>query len=303
MNNKVVSIDNLLEYLKIEGVKFIYKGELSLEVKGYSSLNRYKQDTLTWCKTQGDWENLGDILLCVVQENVDVPIKNQIICKESKRVFFMLLEHFWGDQEIQKSRIGINTVIGESVKIEDGAIIGSNCSINGNIRIGSNTYISDNVVIKGNVEIGSNCVIQACTVIGEDGFGCYEDETHRKTMIKHYGGVKIGNDVFIGAHTNIAKGTLDDTIICNGVKIAPSTHIGHNGYIGEDTIVICSQLYGSVNIGKDAYIVGSIVKNQTVIEDCAMVGMGSVVNKNVEKNKLVVGTPAKVIRERYENYE
>ena len=34
-----------------------------------------------------------------------------------------------------------------------------------------------------------------------------------------------------------------------------------------------------------------------------MVGMGSVVNKNVEKNKLVVGTPAKVIRERYENYE
>lgn len=303
MDKKLVSIDKILEYLRIKGVEYIYKGEATLEVEGYSSLSYYMKDTLTWCKSADNWLNLPDVKLCVVQENVHIPAKNQIICKASKRVFFMLLDYFWGDEKADDNQIGMNTVIGEDVKIGEGVIIGNNCSIEGNISIGSNTYISDNVVINGKVEIGTNCIIQACSVIGEDGFGCYEEENHKKIMIKHYGGVRIGNDVFIGAHTNIAKGTLDDTIICSGVKIAPSTHIGHNGYIGEDTIVICSQLYGSVNVGKDAYIVGSIVKNQIVIEDGAMVGMGSVVNKNVEKNKLVVGTPAKVIRERYENYE
>lgn len=303
MNKRLVSIDNILEYLQKKDVEFLYKGDESLVVEGYSSLTHYRKGTLTWCKSKENWSNLQDVRLCVVQDNVHISAKNQIVCKESKRVFFMLLDYFWGDEKNGGNRIGMNTVIGKNVEIGEGVIVGNNCSIEGNISIGPNTYISDNVVIKGKVKIGSNCIIQACSVIGEDGFGCYEDENHKKTMIKHYGGVQIGNDVFVGAHTNIAKGTLDDTIIYDGVKIAPSTHIGHNGCIGEDTLVICSQLYGSVSVGKDAYIVGSIVKNQTVIEDYAMVGMGSVVNKNVEKNKLVVGTPAKVIRERYENYE
>ena len=167
------------------------------------------------------------------------------------------------------------------------------------MNIGDNTRISDNVVIKGKTEIGKRCVIQSFVVIGEDGFGYYEECGYKKKMIKHYGGVIIGDEVFIGAHTNIARGTIDDTVISDGVKIAPSTHIGHNGYIGEDSVVICSQLYGSVKLERDVYVVGSIIKNQTTVQEHSMVGMGTIVTKNIEKNKLVVGVPAKVIRERY----
>lgn len=152
------------------------------------------------------------------------------------------------------------------------------------------------MVIRNKVKIGQRCHIQALPVIGEDGFGYSENKQHEKTMIKHYGGVYIGNDVFIGTHVNIARGTIDDTIISDGVKIAPSTHIGHNNIIGKDTTVICSQLYGSVQIGDDSYIVGSIVKNQCKIGDQTLIGMGTVVTKDVASNQVAVGIPAKVIR-------
>ena len=145
--------------------------------------------------------------------------------------------------------------------------------------------------------IGKRCYIQAGVVIGEAGFGYAEDSNHNKTMVKHHGGVQIGNDVFVGSHVNIARGTIDDTIIGDGVKIAPSTHIGHNNVVGANATVICSQLYGSVKIGDNAYIVGSIVRNQSVIGDNVMVGMGSVVTKDIPENKVVIGSPARVIRD------
>ena len=146
--------------------------------------------------------------------------------------------------------------------------------------------------------IGKQCHVQALSVIGEDGFGYSEDSEHKKTMIKHHGGVIIGDDVFIGMHVNIARGTIDDTIIESGVKIAPSTHIGHNNHVGKNATVICSQSYGSVEIGENAYIAGSIIRNQCSIGKNTIIGMGSVVTKDIEPNKIAMGIPAKVTKDR-----
>ena len=112
-------------------------------------------------------------------------------------------------------------------------------------------------------------------------------------MVRHYGGVEIGNDVFIGAHVNIARGTIDDTIISSGVKIAPSTHIGHNNHIDEYASIVCSNLYGSVTIGKNAYVSACTIRNQIKIGDSSIVGMGAIVTKDVEPGITVIGNPAK----------
>ena len=50
-------------------------------------------------------------------------------------------------------------------------------------------------------------------MIGEDGFGAYETENHRKVMIKHYGGVTIGDDVYIGSHVDTITFFLFDVLI------------------------------------------------------------------------------------------
>jgi len=287
---------DILNYLISEG--FDCKSNINDEdiIGGFSSLNNYKSGTVTWIKNLDKLtDSLNSEYTLVISDSFYNNAPYSIISvPNAKRAFFMVIEHFWGEERSYES-IGQYTYIGENVKIGKGVCIGNNCSISGDVTIGNNCHISDNVVIKNKVIIGNNCDIQGLVVIGEDGFGSFE-ENHIQTMIKHYGGVVIGNDVFIGSHTNIARGTIDDTVIGNGVKIAPSSHIGHNNVIDRNVTFICSQSYGSVHIKENAYIVGSIIRNQCTIGENSIVGMGSVVTKDVDSNVTVIGAPARVMK-------
>ncbi|MCH5250245.1 MAG: hypothetical protein J1E98_09935 [Lachnospiraceae bacterium] len=298
-----ISVENILEYLEQNGYNVQYVGSKDIALEGYCQLDKLKSHSITWIKKASDdiEYELSKLTGGVVVTDNKVSYVGEkigfIITDEPKAVFFAILNYFFVETDLKQS-IGKNTVIGDKVSIGKNVVIGSNCSIVGDITIGDNTIISDSVVIKNRVVIGKNCEIQALTVVGEDGFGYFERANNQKVMIRHHGGVFIGNDVFIGSHVNIARGTMDDTIIEDGVKIAPSTHIGHNNHIEQDATIICAQLYGSVHIGRNAYVVGSIVRNQCNIGENTMVGMGSVVTQNIDKNKVAIGIPAKVIRER-----
>ena len=115
-------------------------------------------------------------------------------------------------------------------------------------------------------------------------------------MIKHYGGVKIGNNVHIGSQTHVARGTIDDTVIEDGTKIDTLTHIAHNCRIGKNSAIIAgSLLYGSVELGENSYIASGIVRNQIKVGNNSFVGIGSVVLKDVENDITVIGIPAKPI--------
>lgn len=296
---RLITIKQIAAYLKEGNFPHVIQGNPEETVCGFSSLSRYREGTITWIKSsQNSIQPSFRISACVIQEGADLDAAAKIITPQSKAVFFSILEHFWGDStDNNMPDIGPGSVIGPHVRIGENVKIGCNCSITGNVSIGAGTVIADNVVIRNRVNIGRDCTIQSLTVIGEDGYGYSENDLHVKTMIRHFGGVSIGDDVFIGSHTNIARGTIDDTVIGSGTKIAPSTHIGHNNYIGKNASIVCSKLFGSVNVGENAYVSASTVRNQARIGKDAIVGMGSVVTADVEENKIVVGVPAKVIRE------
>lgn len=293
---KKVSVRQIVDYLEEISADYEIYGNLDETIEGFSSLTSYKENTITWLK-KDNIKIPPAISVCVVQQGIEVEACVRIVCPNSKEVFFSIIKNFWGNVNKENSHIGEGTVIGENVQIGEHVYIGCNCSIKGEIRIGDYTTIGDNVVIRNKVTIGNRCNIQSLTVIGEDGYGYFEDEYHVKTMIEHFGGVIIGDNVFIGSHTNIARGTIDDTIIERGVKIAPSTHIGHNNHIGENSAIVCSKLFGSVEIGENSYIVSSVIRNQVRIGNNVIVGMGSVVTKDVTDNKVLFGAPAKIIRE------
>lgn len=293
----MVSLQEIEAFLKQEKLEYRVQAAGEVAVQGFSSLDHYQPGTLTWIKSADRWkEGLLEIALCIVQEGVELSLPNQIICHNSKAVFFSLIEHFFAVQE-EEELIGRNTVIGSHVRLGSNVRIGHNCSITGDVIIGDDTVISDNVVIKNKVRIGKRCTIQALTMIGEDGFGAYEEENHRKVMIRHYGGVTIGDDVFISSHVDIERGTIDDTYIGDGTKIAPCTLIAHNSIVEKDAMLICSHLYGSVHVGENSWVVGSIVKNQCSVGENAMIGIGSAVIHDIEDGKVAVGIPAKVIRD------
>lgn len=295
---KTILVD-IVDYLVELGIECRVAGDPMCSVNGYSSVDNYVSGTLTWIKDRKRVEKAGILsfmsnYIAIVQEGQDISVQNGIYTNESKRAFFDAIERFFVVKS-NKPPIGPGCYISESVTIGENVTIGANCILDGNISIGSGTVIEPGVIIINRVSLGDNCYVQAGVCIGIDGYGYSEDEDHRKTMIKHYGGVKIGNQVFIGSHTNIARGTIDNTIICDGVKIAPSTHIGHNNKICENASIVCSTMYGSVTTGKNAYVSASIVRNQITLGDNCVVGMGSLVTKDVAPDITVIGSPAKPI--------
>ena len=108
-----------------------------------------------------------------------------------------------------------------------------------------------------NIKIGKNVFINACCR--------FQDQ----------GGIEIGDGSLIGHNTTIA--TLNhDFNPDKRANLHPSpVKIGKNVWIGSDSTIL-----PGVEIG-----------------DCAVIGAGSVVTKNVPANSIAVGSPARVIKQ------
>lgn len=194
------------------------------------------------------------------------------------------------DPEVYKK----NSYIAPTASIGNNVRIGVGCVIEGNVTIGDNTEIHHNVVIRNKTKIGANCTIHSGTVIGEYGFGYVVNELNEKTMLRHYGGVVIEDNVHIGDNCVIIRGAIDDTIIRRGVKINTMVHIAHNDEIGADTLITSPcHVCGSVKIGENCHIAGVTIRNQRNVGANATVGLGTVVVKDVEAGSTVVGNPAR----------
>ena len=301
-----ININSILNYLKESDLKYDYYGKDDFFINKYASLNNIKDNSITWIKNKSYFKeelfNGVKNVLLVVDSDINMDeIENKdigfIICQNPKEVFFSILDEFFKQDKFEDF-ISPNSVI-KTKNIGQNVYIGHNCYIDKNVKIGDNVVIKNNVSIEGKVEIGNNTIIHSGVVIGTDGFGYFKNNEGKNIKVPHYGGVIIGNDVEIGANTCIDRGTLDDTLIGDNVKIDNLCHIAHNVVIKDNcSIIALSMLGGSVVLEQNAYIApGASVMNQLTIGENSLVGMGAVVTKDVEKNKVVAGVPAKVIRE------
>jgi UDP-3-O-[3-hydroxymyristoyl] glucosamine N-acyltransferase len=124
-------------------------------------------------------------------------------------------------------------------------------------RIGDDTRLVANVTLCHGVRIGERVLIHPGAVIGADGFGLANDGGVW-VKVPQLGGVRIGDDVEIGANTTIDRGALDDTVIERGVKLDNQIQIGHNVHVGEHTAIAgCVGIAGSTRIGKRCTIGGA----------------------------------------------
>lgn len=298
MEDKEISINEICSFLDKIGIDYNYCGEKENIIRGFASITNYKENCITWIKSE---KNIPDIhsyphVSLAIVSNKRNDIQNQIICNNPKKVFFDIIDNFWGDKNFE-DHIGHGTVIGENVKLGKNVCIGCNCVINGNIQIGDNCIIDHGVIITNKVEIGEKTVIQSGSIIGYDGFAYSEDENGLKKMIKHYGGVTIGKNVFIGPNCLIDRGTIDDTVIEDNCKIDGLCHISHNSCLGQGTVLISgTRIFGSVKTGKNSYISSAIVKNQVKIGENTMVGMGSVITKDIDDDLIIFDKPEKIIK-------
>ena len=189
-------------------------------------------------------------------------------------------------------QINDKVIIKENVNIGDNSIISSNTTINENVMISSNVFIDDNCSIS-NCSINDNCKIQSGSIIGSNGFGFAIDNNDYSDM-EHLGKVIIGKNVMIGANTIIARGSLEDTIIGNNVRIDNLVHISHNVRIGDNSIIAAqSGIAGSTSIGKNVIMGGQVgISGHLLIGNNVRIAAKSGVIKNVKDNSIIGGYPA-----------
>ncbi len=121
-------------------------------------------------------------------------------------------------------------------------------------------------------------------VIGSDGFGNAKSDGVW-VKVPQLGGVRIGDDVEIGANTTIDRGSIDDTVIENGVRLDNLIQIAHNVQIGEHTAMAAfTGVSGSTIIGKRCMFAGraGIVGHVNICDD-VVVGGATMISKDIRE--------------------
>lgn len=197
---------------------------------------------------------------------------------------------------VNKKEPGIHpsAIVDEDAIIDASAYIGPGCVV-GRAKIGANTVLMANVTVYDDVIIGDRCLLQAGVVVGTDGLGCSRDENGVLTKFPHLGGVRMGNDIEVGANSQIAKGSFSDTIIENGCKMNGLCFIAHNCHLEENVwITGDTMLCGSVHVGKNTTIFSNVVvRDQRKIGSNVTIGMGAVVTKHIPDGETWIGSPAR----------
>ena len=172
---------------------------------------------------------------------------------------------------------GENVTIGKDVIIEPFVRLGNN------IKIGNNTIIKSGVIIEDNVIIGESCYIRENSIIGGEDFGIETDADGSTVRIPHFGGVRIGNNVEIGAGSTVCSGTIEETIVEDYVKVDYSVNVGHNTKIGRGTLICAGALIGGSSIlGNNVFIgMNASIKSKMLIGNNAIIGMGSIICTHV----------------------
>lgn len=178
--------------------------------------------------------------------------------------------------------------IGPRVFVGPGSIVGSGC------RIDEDSRLVARVTLCTGTRVGKRVLIHPGAVIGREGFGFAKDGD-RWVHIPQLGGVRLGDDVEIGANTTVDRGALEDTLIANGVKLDNLIQIGHNCNIGENTaMAACSGISGSTKIGSNCTIGGAVgmAGHLTIGDNVHLTGMAMVTRSFTEPGLYSSGIPA-----------
>jgi UDP-3-O-[3-hydroxymyristoyl] glucosamine N-acyltransferase len=194
--------------------------------------------------------------------------------------------------------IGPYAVIAAGAVLGPRCLIGPACLIGAAARMGPDCRLLGRVTLEHGVLLGARVLIHSGAVIGADGFGLAR-ERGRWLKVPQVGGVRIGDDVEIGANTTIDRGAMDDTVISDGVKLDNQIQVGHNVLIGAHTaIAACTGISGSVRIGERCMIAGGsgLAGHIEICDDVVLTGMSMVAHSVTKPGVYTSVIPVEPIR-------
>jgi UDP-3-O-[3-hydroxymyristoyl] glucosamine N-acyltransferase len=187
--------------------------------------------------------------------------------------------------------IGAGVIIGAGSRIEPGAIIGPGCIIGQECRIGAGAVISFTLM-------GDGVDIRPRAVLGEAGLGVFATQNGLQAM-GHYGRVRIGDGVRIGANSTIDRAVFGDTVIGDRSQLDNLVQISHNVQIGADCVLASFCGVAGSSVLEDGVMMGG----RAGVADHIHVGAGvkiaaaAAVMKNVPAGETWGGHPARPLRQ------
>jgi acetyltransferase-like isoleucine patch superfamily enzyme len=192
------------------------------------------------------------------------------------------------------------TVLGEGVRVLEGAVVGKQPSLSPRstakreplppTEIGAGTIVSTGAIVFAGSRIGAR------VILGDQ--SCVRERVSIGDDVVVGRGSLVENDTTIGALTKIQAGayitaysTLEDNVF-----IAPCVVTTNDNFMGRTERR--HELIKGPTIRRGARIGGGAILCPGIeIGEEAFVGAGAVVTKDVPPRKLVVGNPARVLRD------
>ncbi len=196
------------------------------------------------------------------------------------------------------AQIDALAVIAAGAVIGPRCLVGPACLIGERVRVGADSRLVARVTIEHGVQLGERALIHPGAVLGADGFGLAREDG-RWLKVPQLGGLRVGDDVEIGANTTIDRGAIEDTVIGEGVKLDNQIQIGHNVQIGAHTaIAACTGVSGSTRIGARCMIGGAVgfAGHIEICDDTVITGMAMVTHSIKQPGIYSSGIPIEPIR-------
>ena len=300
-----ISLKKIAKFLETN-----YTGK-DVDITSISSINNIKNNSLLFYSELANFQfkikdnaeydlkqldKFKNIILIASKEiktKTNIPI---IISKNPRLDFQRVVMEFFSDEEF-KTGIHKTAIIENDVIIGKDVYIGSNCYIGNGVEIGNKAKILQNTCVYGRTKIGKGTIIKSNTTIGSEGFS-FSFTGNELFHFPHVGSIRIGENVWIGSNCTVEKSQIDETLIEDHVKIDDLVHVGHNSKIKKfSQVTVGSIIGGRVIIGQGCWIAPHVVVDTGIeVGENSLIGTSSFVKADVEKNSIMIGSPAKLLR-------
>lgn len=285
---KLFSIKYISEYIDASIV-----GDADIEIDNIATIENAEQGSITFL-SNSKYNKLLDSTRAsavIIKEGTKTNSKTAfLICSDPYLAYAKLSKLFSSQIDFSKGTFSDRSFVHDSATLGKDVLLGPNVFIGENCVIGDKTVIYPNTTILKDVSIGQDCIVHPNSVLGSDGFG-FAQEKNDYQKIEQLGGLKIGNNVEIGAGCTIDRGAISDTLIADGVKLDNQIHIAHNVSLGANSaIAACCAIAGSTKIGKNFKMGGlSGVLGHLEVCDDVTVGAHTLITKSIKASGNYIG--------------